>query len=175
MIGDEFISRLRGQEKRRRQQARADKEDGREADGAEDPGDIEAPAGEEAVIVIVEVCLKPPTPVSETPKDPPISFRNHPVYARGLLTIILKLAPNSTATTACNPVNTFHPLSRFCLPPAMMTMYAIVVIPSITTAKLIRKPTERHMLQKYRSCAQSTGCGKGEHVWVREEHRRWRP
>ena len=59
MIGDEFVPSLRGQEQRRRQQARADEEDSREADGAKDPGNIEAPAGEEAVIVVVEVGLCP--------------------------------------------------------------------------------------------------------------------
>ena len=66
MIGDEFISRLGGQEQRRRQQTRADEEHGREADGAKDPGDIEAPAGEEAVVVVVEVCLIAPARSAKT-------------------------------------------------------------------------------------------------------------
>lgn len=46
------------------------------------------------------------------------------------------------------PVRIFHPDSRFCFPPAIMTTKAIRVMPSMTTAKDIRKPTERHMEQK---------------------------
>lgn len=39
----------------------------------------------------------------------------------------------------------------------------------------IRKPTERHMEQKYRSPWQSWARGKYSQVLVREEQRRWRP
>ncbi|KAL8690048.1 MAG: hypothetical protein Q9218_004417 [Villophora microphyllina] len=54
-------------------------------------------------------------------------------------------------------------------------MNAMSVMPSITTPNDMRKPTERHMEQKYRSPWQSLACGKYSQVWVREEQRRWRP
>jgi hypothetical protein len=51
-----------------------------------------------------------------------------------------------------------------------------MLIPSSTTAKDIRNPTDRHIEQKYRSSPwQSSRWGKLSQVSVREEHRRWRP
>lgn len=55
-------------------------------------------------------------------------------------------------------------------------MYATKVMPSSTTAKDIRKPTLRHMEQKYRSGPwQSSYWGKYSHDLVIEEQRLWRP
>lgn len=76
------------------------------------------------------------------------------------------------AESTRRPLMTFQPCSLFCFPPASTTMNAMRVMPSITTANDMRKPTERHMEQKYRSPWQSLLCGKNSQVWVSEEQRR---
>lgn len=81
-----------------------------------------------------------------------------------------------TAPTTSNIVlNIFQPLARFCTPPAKITRYAMSDMPSMTTAKDIKKPTERHMEQKYRSFSQSSRRGKCSHLPVREEQNRCSP
>ena len=47
--------------------------------------------------------------------------------------------------------STFHPVSRFCLPPPMIITYATIVPNSSTAANDIKKPTDRHIEQKYLS------------------------
>ena len=74
--------------------------------------------------------------------DPPISG-----FEVGL-TIMAIPAHSTDPHRKCSPANIFHPDSLFCLPPIRMTRYVISVMPSRTTVKDMRKPTDRHMEQK---------------------------
>lgn len=91
-------------------------------------------------------------------------------------TTIDKLAACTTTDVRTSKLRTPHPFSRSRFPPERITRYATMLIPSSTTAKDIRNPTDRHIEQKYRSSPwQSSRWGKLSQVSVREEHRRWRP
>ena len=57
----------------------------------------------------------------------------------------------------------------------MMTTKETRVHSSMTTPKVMRKPTVRHMLQKDESLTQSVVRGKGTHSPVTAEQRLWRP
>jgi hypothetical protein len=59
----------------------------------------------------------------------------------------------------------------------MMMTNPTTAASSATTAKLIRKPVVRHMVQKDRppSVSQRDGSGNFEHVPVDDAQRRWRP
>jgi hypothetical protein len=88
----------------------------------------------------------------------------------------------TSAAIRANKAMTPHPCSRLCFPPRIKITNAAIVIPSITTAKDIKNPTDRHILQKYLSSPpQSSGVGKDEQcsfVAEREsvfEHRLCRP
>jgi hypothetical protein len=70
---------------------------------------------------------------------------------------------------------TIQPCERRWTPPAMMTTNETRVHSSMTTAKVMRKPTVRHMLQKDESLTQSVVRGKGTHSPVTAEQRLWRP
>lgn len=67
------------------------------------------------------------------------------------LTTIAIAAHCNTEAIARNMLSTPAPDSLLCFPPLSITMYDIRAIPSITTAKDIKKPTVRHMEQKGRS------------------------
>lgn len=106
-----------------------------------------------------------------------------------VLTINAILIACTTAAINASTVNAPQPLSRLCFPPASSMIKAAIVMPSMTTAKLMRNPTLRHMLQKYRSsprhslyrgnsthsnleCPATCPIPGGTFVF---EHRRWRP
>jgi len=59
----------------------------------------------------------------------------------------------TTAANVTKMVRAPQPCSRFCLPPTSSIEKAAIVIPSKTTANDIKKPTDLHMLQKYRFSA----------------------
>jgi hypothetical protein len=93
-------------------------------------------------------------------------------------TTIAILAHCTTPTNTNIKLNTFHPVSLFCFPPPITTIYATMVANSRIAAKDMRNPMERHMEQKYRSFAiQSSFVGKWmqEVVEPEEEQLRWRP
>ena len=70
---------------------------------------------------------------------------------RGMQLTIKAMPAHCTSPASRSSVlKIFQPDCLFCLPPARMTRYAIKVMPSMTTAKDIRKPTVRHMEQKLR-------------------------
>ena len=94
----------------------------------------------------------------------------------------------TAAARAVSMANAPQPASRLCLPPANSIANAAMVMPSMTTANDIRKPTDLHMLQKYLfSPWQSSSLGNSTHsreeVTRNEssggnfvfEHLRWRP
>lgn len=102
-------------------------------------------------------------------------FIIHHVF-RNPLTINAILAACAAADKTIIMLNTPHPDSRSCFPPERITRYATMPMDSRTTASDIKKPTLRHMEQKYRSSPwQSSYCGKGSQVPVNDEQRRWRP
>jgi hypothetical protein len=60
-------------------------------------------------------------------------------------------------------------------PPAITTAKETSVQSSRTTSKEMRKPTVRHMLQKYLSLVHVSSFGNGVQVPVTLEQRLWRP
>jgi hypothetical protein len=73
-------------------------------------------------------------------------------------------------------LRTRHPFSRNRFPPPRIIRYVTMLMPSNTTVKDIKNPTDRHIEQKYRSSPwQSSLCGKLSQVSVSEEQRWCRP
>lgn len=66
----------------------------------------------------------------------------------GEITIIAMPAHCIKPANSRRPLTTVQPCSLFCFPPTRTTMKAMRVMPSMTTAKDIKKPTDRHMEQK---------------------------
>jgi hypothetical protein len=65
-----------------------------------------------------------------------------------ILTTSAILAAWAVADKTIIKLRILHPDSLNCLPPERITRYATMAIPSMTTAKDMRKPTLRHMEQK---------------------------
>ena len=86
------------------------------------------------------------------------------------------LAHCTMPTSMSIKLNTFQPLSLFCLPPPIIKTYATIVASSNTAANDIKKPTDRHIEQKYLSLPeQSAFCGKCIQILLVEEQLRCRP
>jgi hypothetical protein len=81
----------------------------------------------------------------------------------------------TTALKSNTPDATCQPAVRLWTPPPTMTTKETRVHSSMTTAKEMRKPTVRHMLQKDGSFSQSLVRGKGTQVPEIAEQRLWRP
>ena len=82
----------------------------------------------------------------------------------------------ATPESSSRPHTTFQPVARRWTPPRMMTTKETSVHSSSTTAKDMKKPTVRHMLQKaHLSPTQSCARGTRTHVPVTVEQRRERP
>jgi hypothetical protein len=105
---------------------------------AHNPTLIKIPADEETVVVLEKVGLWRKR-VSTHPNNSDF----------GAFTISAIAAICMNAANPAKMAMTPHPCSRRCLPPHMRTANATIVMPSITTAKVIKKATDRHMLQKY--------------------------
>lgn len=90
---------------------------------------------------------------------------------------------NSVAMLTKRQLSIFQPVTRFILPPAMMTRNPTRVASSTTMASDIRNPVVRHMLQKPRSSpAQSSRSigngrqvGESENGSIPDEHVLCRP
>jgi hypothetical protein len=81
-------------------------------------------------------------------------------------TTIAMPAHCTMAANTSTPDATCQPAARLCTPPPTMTTKETSVHSSVTTAKEMRKPTVRHMLQKEASLSQSLSRGKGSQtVW----------
>jgi hypothetical protein len=81
----------------------------------------------------------------------------------------------TTALKSSTPDTTCHPAALLCTPPPTMTAKETSVQSSATTAKEIKKPTVRHMLQKAGCLPHSDVLGKGSQAPVSAEQRVWRP
>lgn len=93
----------------------------------------------------------------------------------GKHTTIAMPAHCTTALKTRTPDATCQPAARLCTPPPTMTMKETRVQSSMTTAKEIKKPTVRHILQKDGSLTQSDSLGNGTQVLSSAEQRLWRP
>lgn len=106
---------------------------------AHGPTLAQVPSGEEPLVVFEQVCLRNGLAAS--------------LWQKSRETITINAIPKAwtNADNATRMVSTPQPCSLFCLPPISSTANATIVMPSRTTAKDIRKPTDLHILQKYLS------------------------
>ena len=136
VLRQQLIATFGLEEERTRHEPSADYDLHAPADGAKDEAGVKVPALEEAVVDFVDVRLKCTSVVAGGKSGK----KGRTISA---IAVHCMAAPSPR-----KPVMVFHPLVLFCTPLLSMTTNATRVMPSMTTAKDMRKPTERQMLQK---------------------------
>jgi hypothetical protein len=161
VVGDELVVALGGQVEGGQPDADGGQDEEGPGEGDEVEARVEVPAVPEAGVVVEEVGLE--------------GVRRCAGWEVWGHTTMAMPAHCTTALVSSTPVATCHPAARRCTPPPTITTKDTSVHSSMTTAKEMRKPTVRHMLQKDGSFVQSDVRGKGTHLPVTAEQRLWSP